>query len=175
MIQFIICDCKGNDISCGFKDAHSLNMKYLCDDCDMKPSNCDNTCVRSELMCKFMKYCNIMGRTKENFDKHYFLPIKSCFHDLKFGGCSSNIYGAISAKILHATLVGLLKYIIEGIDNNFTVSSLDLISHIMVGMYEYSCRQSERKFPDLGPLRNALISVKSLEIRTFSLGHNVHL
>ena len=50
-------------------------------------------------------------------------------------------------------------------DNIFTVSSLDLISHVAVVTYEDSRRQSERDLPDLGPFRNELMSGKSLKAK----------
>ena len=49
VIQFIIDDCKWNDLLCGRKGVHSLNMKGLCRDCDIKSSNGENNCFNSEL------------------------------------------------------------------------------------------------------------------------------
>ena len=61
------------------------------------------------------------------------------------------MYGATPAKILHAVLLGLCEYIAGGIELSFTASAMDLISHILVGIHQDSCRQSERDILDLGP------------------------
>ena len=42
VIQFIIGDCKGNDVFCGRKGTHSLNTPRLCRDCDMPSSEADD-------------------------------------------------------------------------------------------------------------------------------------
>ena len=41
VIQFIIGDCKGNDLLCGRKGGHHLNMKGLCRDCNIAPKDGD--------------------------------------------------------------------------------------------------------------------------------------
>ena len=47
----------------------------------------------------------------------------------------------------------------------FTQSTLDLISHIVVGIYKDSRCQSERGIPDLSPFKNDLIFVKLLKAK----------
>ena len=44
VIQFIIGDCKENDLLCGRKGGHSLLMNCLCQDCDISPMHVDDTC-----------------------------------------------------------------------------------------------------------------------------------
>ena len=39
VIQYIIGDCKGNDLLCGRKAGHHINMKGLCRDCNISPRN----------------------------------------------------------------------------------------------------------------------------------------
>ena len=41
-IQFIIGDCKSNDVFCYRKGTHSLNTARLCRDCDMYSSEADD-------------------------------------------------------------------------------------------------------------------------------------
>ena len=53
VVQFIIGDCKGNDLLCDRKGGHSLNMKGLCRDCNVSPDDDDNTCIDKELICSF--------------------------------------------------------------------------------------------------------------------------
>ena len=165
VIQFIIGDCKGNDLLCGRKGGHSLSMRGLCRDCDIKPADGDNTCISQELICSYHVMDTFVGKTEEELNEYSFLPISNCFHQLSFGGCNRNIYGATPAEVLHAVLLGLCDYIAEGMELTFTPGSMDLISHVVVGIYKDSRRQSERDLPDLGPLRHGLMSVKSLKAK----------
>ena len=165
VIQFIIGDCKGNDLLCGRKGGHSLNMNGLCRDCDIKPDDGDNTCIGQELICSYHVKDMFVGKTKEELNEYSFLPINNCFHQLSFGGCDRNIYGATPAEVLHAVLLGLCDYIADGMELTFTPGSMDLISNVVVGIYEDSRRQSERDLPDLGPFRHGLMSVKSLKAK----------
>ena len=61
VIQFIIGDCKGNDLLCGRKGGHSLNMKGLCRDCDVTPKDGDDTCIDRPLLCKFLTKNDVVG------------------------------------------------------------------------------------------------------------------
>ena len=54
VIQFIIGDCKGNDLLCGRKGGHSLLMNGLCRDCNIHPKYADDTCIEKELRCQFI-------------------------------------------------------------------------------------------------------------------------
>lgn len=75
------------------------------------------------------------------------------------------MYSATPVEILYAVLIGLCKYITEGMNMTFTQSALDLISHGIVGIYEDPRRKSERDLPDIGKFRNGLMSVKSLKVK----------
>ena len=165
VIQFIIGDCKGNDLLCGRKGGHHIRMKGLCRDCDISPEDGDDVCIEKDLICSFHSIDTIVGHSKEELDKYSFLPIRNCFTDLSFGGCSRNIYGATPAEILHAILLGLCEYISESMELTFTDSSIYIISKTVVGIYENSRRQSERDVPDMGPFKKGLFSVKSLKAK----------
>ena len=82
--------------------------------------------------------CNgyFVGKTEEELNEYSFLPISNCFHQLSFDGCSMNIYGATPAEVLHGVLLGIYDYIAEGMELNFTPGSMDLISRVVVGIYE---------------------------------------
>lgn len=84
---------------------------------------------------------------------------------MSFGGYERNIYGATPVEILHAILLGLCEYISEGIDLIFTHLSLDLISHVYLGIYKHSKRQNECNIPDIGPFKNGLNSLTSLKAK----------
>ena len=165
VIQFIIGDCKGNDLLCGRKGGHSLLMNGLCRDCNIHPKYADDTCIGKELRCQFITIDDVLGKTNDEIERYSFLPIKNCFHDLSFGGCKRNIYGATPAELLHAVLLGLCEYIAEGMDMLFTKASIDMISNVIVGIYNDARRQSERDLPDIGPFRNGLVSVKALRAK----------
>ena len=165
VIQFIIGDCKGNDLLCGRKGGHSLLMNGLCRDCNIQPMYADDTCIGKELRCKFITLDDVKGKDEKELERYSFLPIKNCFHDLSFGGCNRNIYGATPAELLHAVLLGLCEYIAEGMDLLFTKSATDLVSSVVIGIYNDCRRQSERDLPDLGPFRNGIMSVKALKAK----------
>ena len=64
-IQFIIGDCKGNDLLCGQKGGHSLQMNGLCRDCDIHPLDGDNICTGYNLIRSFRQIANIIGKTTD--------------------------------------------------------------------------------------------------------------
>ena len=165
VIQFIIGDCKGNDLLCGRKGGHSLLMNGLCRDCNIQPQFADDTCIGKELRCQFITIDDVVGKSNEEIERYSFLPIKNCFHELSFGGSPFNIYGATPAELLHAVLLGLCEYIAEGMDMLFTKTSMDMFSSVIVGIYNDARRQSERDLPDIGPFRNGLVSIKALKAK----------
>ena len=92
VIQFIIGDCKGNDLLCGRKGGHSLLMNGLCRDCNINPKYADDTCIGKELRCQFITIDDVFGKSNDEIERFSFLPIENCFHELSFGGCKRNIY-----------------------------------------------------------------------------------
>ena len=165
VIQYIIGDCKGNDTLCGRKGGHALTMKGLCCDCNVTFDNGDNTCIDAPLLCQYITKNDVEGKTKEELDKISFIPIHNCFSDISFGSDPRGIYGGTPAEILHAVLLGLCDYILEAIELMFTQTSMDMISHIVAGIYKDSRRQSERGLPDMSPFRNGLNAVAKLKAK----------
>ena len=108
---------------------------------------------------------DVLNKSKEELEKHSFLPIDNCFSHISFGGCNRNIYGGTPAEMLHAVLLGLCEYISEGIDLIFTPMCIEMISQVIVGIYRDSKRQSERDLPNIGPFKNGLNSIKSLKAK----------
>ena len=100
VIQFIIGDCKGNGLLCGRKGDHSLLMNGLCRDCDISPMHADDRCIGKELRCQFITIDDVLGNDENKIERILFVPIKNYFHDLSFGGCNRNIYGATLAELL---------------------------------------------------------------------------
>lgn len=109
----------------------------------MKPDNSDNICIDQQLVCSFHLKQNIVGKSKEELDLYYFLPINKYFQNLSSGGYERSIYGATSGTILHTLLLGLCEYRADGMQLIFTQSGLDLIFYVMLGIYEDSRRQSD--------------------------------
>ena len=163
--QFIIGDCKGNDVLCGRKGGHSLNMKGLCRDCTISPIDGDDVCLGTPLKCRFITIEDVLDKSPEELEEYSFLPINNCFNHISFGGCNRNIYGATPAEILHAVLLGLCEYISEAIDLIFTPTCIEMISEVVIGIYKDSKRQSERDLPDIGPFKTGLNSVKCLKAK----------
>ena len=143
VIQFIIGDCKGNDILCGRKGGHSLLMPGLCRDCNIHPSEGDNTCINKPLLCQYITKLDIEGKTKDELNAYSFYPVNNCFSKLSFGGDKRGIYGGTPAEILHAIQLGLCEYIADAIDLMFTPSSMSNISCVIAGIYRDNRRQSE--------------------------------
>ena len=165
VIQYVIGDCKGNDTLCGRKGGHSLSMKGLCRDCNISPSDGDNTCVNEPLICKYITKTDIEGKNTEELNELSFIPIRNCFSNISFGGDNRGIYGSTPAEILHAVQLGLCEYIADAIDLMFTQSSMDRISSVIAGIYRVNRRQSERDLPNIGAFRNGLTSVAKLKAK----------
>ena len=70
---------------------------------------------------------------------------------MSFGYYLRGICGGTPAEIVHAVSLGLCQYVVKGVDLTFTQSTLDQMSHFVVGIYNDSKHQSERDIPHLGP------------------------
>ena len=163
VIQYIIGDCKGNDLLCGRKGGHHLLMKGLCRDCDISPNLGDDVCLDQELKCSFLNMNSVTNKSKLELEQLSLLPIKNCFHKLPFGGCKRNIYGGTPAELLHQVLLGLCEYIADSFNLIFTNIPQDLFSLTTSGIVQNSKRQSERDIPNLSAFKNGLMSVSSLK------------
>ena len=71
VIQFIIGDCKGNDLLCGRKGGHSLKMKGLCRDCNISPDDGDDACLNEPLKCSFVTQEQVDGKTDEELNEFF--------------------------------------------------------------------------------------------------------
>ncbi len=172
VIQFIIGDCKGNDLLCGRMAGHSLMMKGGCRDCDITPGNLDEIPLFDDndpgsfaLPCKFHDKTSIVGKTDTQLKSMSFLNIRNTFSQISFGGCNRSIWGATPLEILHAVQLGLCEYLSESLENFiFTAKPFDkVISVTATAIAKNSIRQSERDLPLLSPFRNGLGSIKSLK------------
>lgn len=94
VVQYIISDCKGTNLSCGRKGSRSLLMNGLCCDCNIESDDDNNSCIYQELICSFHCKDQIIGKTTVKLNEHVFLAINNDFHDISFGGCGRSMYGA---------------------------------------------------------------------------------
>ena len=172
VIQFIIGDCKGNDLLCGRMAGHSLMMKGGCRDCDISPNNLDDipSCNNDNSAefsspCKFHDKSSIVGKTALELKSMSFLDIHNAFSSISFGGCDRSIWGATPLEILHAVQLGLCEYVSESLENViFTAKPFeDVLSKTASEIAINSTRQSERDLPSLSPFRHGLVSVKTLK------------
>ena len=157
VIQYIIGDCKGNDVHCGRKGTHSLNTPLLCRDCDIPSIQADNV----DYICKFTKQSDIFGKNTQELDSMSRYNIRNAFHDLPFGGCEFNIHGNSPPEILHNYQLGKCNDL--GRELSFSDKANECISEMFKRLYPFAKCQSERNLPNLRPFRNGLSSVKSLK------------
>ena len=166
VIQYIIGDCKGNDLLCGRMSGHSLKMKGACRDCFISPESLDYLPKDNEnLVCTFIQKENLEGKDSAYLKSKSFLDVHNAFSHLSFGGCKRGIWGATPVEILHAVQLGLCEYLCESFEDFiFTNSAFkDIISKTASGIAIDSQRQSERDMPSLSPFRYGLVSISSLK------------
>ena len=61
----------------------------------------------------------------------------------------------------------MCECIVESVELTLTLSVIDMISHVVIGIYKDSRRQSERDLLDLGAFRNEIMLVKPLKAKDF--------
>ena len=79
VIQFIIGDCKRNDMLCGRMGGHMLQMKGLCRDCDISPNEGDDLCIGEQLKCQFHTKETIVDKSKEELYHSNLFLFKTAF------------------------------------------------------------------------------------------------
>ena len=93
----------------------------------------------------------LLGKPTDELEQYLFLPITNSFNQQSFGGSDRGMYGDTPAEIMHAVLLVLCEYIAECMVLTFTASTIDLISHVAVGIHQDSRGNNERDMPELGP------------------------
>ena len=84
-----------------------------------------------------------MEKFKDEIDEYSFILIQNYFLNLSFGGYPRNMYSGTPDEILHAVLLDLCECIDEDVKLTFNASAMDMMSHMIVGIYEESQYQSE--------------------------------
>ena len=157
VIQYIIGDCKGNDVLCGRKGTHHLGSPWLCRDCNCPSNQASNPTFQ----CRPISMNDIKNATEQELTDMSHYLIDNAFWDLPFGGCPLSIHGNSPAEFLHNVEMGKCKEI--GRDLSFTVAANACISEVFVKLYPFAKCQSERDLPNLRPFRKGLSSVKCLK------------
>ena len=88
VIQYIIGDCKGNNVHCGRKGTHVLTTPRLCRDCNIPLSEADNVNYR----CNMASMRDFLNKTKVEMDAMSHYNINNAWYVLPFGGCPHNIH-----------------------------------------------------------------------------------
>ena len=157
VVQYVIGDCKGNDVHCGRKGTHSMDTPNLCRDCNIPSKEADNP----NYPCKPIKMSDIRGKSKMFLKGCSHYKIDNAWWQLNFGGCPYNIHCNCPHELLHNVQLGFCDWI--GRDLSFTDAANELISEHFTKIYPFAKCQSERSMPNLRPFRNGLASVKSLK------------
>ena len=159
VIQYIIGDCKGNDVHCGRKGTHVLTTPRLCRDCNIPSSEADNVNYR----CNMASMSDFQNKTKQEMDAMSHYNINNAFHALPFGGCPHNIHCSCPPEILHNFQLGKCNDL--GRDLSFTDAANEHISTNFTRVYPFLKCQSERNVPSIRPFRDGISSVKSLKAK----------
>ena len=157
VIQYVIGDCKGNDVHCGRKGTHSLNTPNLCRDCNIPSEEADNP----HYPCRPIKMSDIRGKSKADLEKCSHYKIDNAWWYLSFGGCPYSIHCNCPHEILHNFQLGFCDWI--GRDLSFTSAANEIISDHFTKIYPFAKCQSDRNMPNLRTFRKGLSSVKSLK------------
>ena len=157
VIQYIIGDCKGNDVHCGRKGTHVLTTPRLCRDCNIPSLEADNVHYR----CEYSLMSDYKDKSKEELAAMSHYKIDNAWHDLPFGGCPHNIHASCPPEILHNLQLGKCSEI--GRDLSFTDAANEHVSVNFSRIYPFLKCQSERNIPMLRPFRDGISSVKSLK------------
>ena len=157
VLQYIIGDCKGNDVLCGRKGTHSLDTPWLCRDCNIPSLQADSVTFR----CEPTGMDVIRGKSVEELSGMSHYQIDNAFWELPFGGCPLNIHGNSVAEFLHNFQKGKCEEL--GKDLSFTDKANKCISENFVRQYPFAKCQSERDIPNLRPFRKGISSVKCLK------------
>ena len=131
VIQYIIGDCKGNNVHCGRKGTHVLTTPRLCRDCNIPSSEADNVNYRYNMALM----SDFQNKTKQEMDAMSHYIINNVYHGLPFGGDLHNIHGSCPPEILHVFQLGKCSDL--GKDLSFTDAANKHISTHFSRVYPF--------------------------------------
>ena len=159
-IQFIIGDCKGNDILCGRMGSHGVGMQNLVRDCDVRPH--DGDCPHHECYFRESDDMQRLILSGDAETQSFYSLTHNCFWELDFGGESGGIYGSTPLEVLHNISSGIVMYIAQSVSLRFPPSFHNIMDRFAKSIFIRCRRQSERDMPSLAAFRNGLTSVSRL-------------
>lgn len=158
-LQFVIGDCKGNNLLTGRYGSHGIKVNHLCRDCDVPTIDADEPfrcCIfRTTLGMQRMDLEDLRNNSFHNINKN-------AFWDLPFGGNPGGIYTSTPIEVLHGISLGICVYISDHMVNKFTDSFHEKMLPWAKLISSLGRRQSERNIPDLKVFSKGLMKLGSL-------------
>ena len=157
-VQFVIGDCKGNDILCGRYGSHGEKVKHLVRDCDIQCEDADNP----DHVCRYFTEAEVQGWTVAQCKEMSFHKIRNAFWNVSFGGDEYGIYGSTPPEPLHVFQMGLCVYLVEEFLRDIYTSTSKLIDVVVAKIVSSQSRQSHRGFPSLSTFRNGFTNLGTI-------------
>lgn len=144
-VQFIIGDCKSQDMLCGRYGSH--NCHSICRDCDCTFQESDDpnvicTPLKSSHINDLIDNDNTDALQKLSFHTH-----DNAFRKVCFGGDEYGINGATPPELLHEFRQGIFDTCLQGFYEICNLKTLEWIDSVCQKISIYAVHQSDRKFP----------------------------
>ena len=157
-IQFVIGDCKGNDILCGRYGSHGEKVKHLVRDCDILTEDADDPYH----LCTPFSQLQVQSWNKRECNDMSFHHIRNAFWDVNFGGNTEGIYGSTPPEPLHVFQMGLCVYLVEEFLRDIYKRTAKVLDGVVLRTVKRHTRQSHRGFPILSAFRNGFDKIGTL-------------
>lgn len=151
-LQVVLGDCKGNNILCGQKGGHSLQMKKLCRDCFVSPQDADDP----NHVCRFVHINDLKHKTAKELEELSMHNIENAMADVYFGARKSSIFDSTPPEPLHGIELGTLKYMYEEFEKLLSQNTLNLINSAISKIQRKYSRQSVKSMPKLTAFMNGI-------------------
>jgi hypothetical protein len=156
--QYIIGDCKGNDILCGRYGTHA-NTGGLVRDCDIRTEDGDSTLHR----CKFRQVEEVKTFSAEQLKGASLRRIpNNAFDKIIFGASIHGIYGSTPPEPLHVYKLGICARLPTTFFERISITVRKQLDITVAFISTNFGRQSDRNFPSLQPFRDGLSSTPKL-------------
>ncbi len=157
-VQFVIGDCKGNDILCGRYGSHGEKVMHLVRDCDILFEDADDP----DHVCRYFTEAEVQGWTVAECKEMSFHKIRNAFWNVNFGGDEYGIYGSTPPEPLHVFQMGLCVYLVEEFLRDIYTSTSKLLDVVVAKIVSSQSRQSHRGFPSLSTFRNGFTNLGTI-------------
>ena len=144
-VQFIIGDCKSQDVLCGRYGSH--NCHSICRDCDCTFEDSDNPYIQ----CSPLKSSSINALIENgNMDALKIISFhihENAFNSVCFGGDEYGINGATPPELLHEFRQGVFDICLDGFYGICNGKAMAWIDTMCQTLSMHTSHQSDRKFP----------------------------